>query len=107
MFGVRNSVKTLLVNEIPHIFVMKCMCHSLALYASYAAEKLPNYVEDFIREVYTYMHQSFKRQSEFKNVQSFVESKPHKLLQPSQTRWLSLHSCAKRVLEQFNAFITN
>lgn len=103
MFGVRHSVKTLLENEIPHIFVMKCMCHSLALCASYAAEKLPNYVEDFIREVYTYMHQSFKRQSEFKNFQSFVESKPHKLLQPSQTRWLSLHSCVKRVLEQFNA----
>lgn len=103
MFGFRHSVKTLLENEISHIFVMKYMCHSLALCASYFTEKLPNYVEDVIREVYTHMKQSFKRQSEFKNFQTFVESKPHKLLQPSQTRWLFLHSCVNRVLEQFNA----
>lgn len=103
MFVIRHSVKTLLENEIPHIFVMKCMCHSLALCASYSTEKLPNYVEDVVREVYTYMKLSFKRQSEFKNFQTFVESKPHKLLQPSQIRWLSLHSCIERVLEQFNA----
>ncbi|KAF0706384.1 E3 SUMO-protein ligase KIAA1586-like, partial [Aphis craccivora] len=34
---------------------------------------------------------------------SFVEVKPHKLFQPSQTRWLSLYACVKRVLGQWNA----
>jgi len=34
----------------------------------------------------------------------FVNTKPHKLLQPSQTRWLSLHSCIKRVIDQYSAF---
>lgn len=82
---------------------MKCVCHSLALCASCAAEKIPNYVEDLVREVYVYMKYSFKRQTEFSEFQKFVETKPHKLLHPSQTRWLSLHSSVKRTIEQYQA----
>lgn len=103
MFGCKHSVKTLLEEEVPGIFLMKCICHSMALCASYAAEKLPNTVEDLIRDIYTYMKLSFKRQSEYKEFQVFVDAKPHKLLQASQTRWLSLHSCVKRILEQYKA----
>lgn len=49
------------------------------------------------------MKLSFKRQSEYKEFQSFVDAKPHKLLQVCQTRWLALHCCVKRVLEQYKA----
>lgn len=103
MFGSHHSVKTLLQNDIPNLFVMKCICHSLALCASYASNKLPDSVENLVRDVYTYFKYSFKRQTEFKEFQVFVELKPHKLLQPSQTRWLSLHLCVKRILEQYSA----
>jgi len=51
------------------------------------------------------MQYSFKRQSHFKEFQVFLDSKPHKLLQPTQTRWLSLHQVVKRVLEQYEALI--
>lgn len=60
MFGINHSVKTLLEQEVKGIFVMKCVCHSLALCASYACEKIPNYVEHLVREVYVYMKYSFK-----------------------------------------------
>ncbi|XP_025203832.1 zinc finger protein 862-like [Melanaphis sacchari] len=103
MFGEHHSVKTLLENEVPSIFVIKCLCHSLALCASYACKKIPIEVEELMREIYTYMKYSYKRQTHFEEFQSFVEVKPHKLLQPSQTRWLSLYVCVKRVLEQWNA----
>lgn len=103
MFGSKHSVKTLLEEDVPGIFVMKCICHSLALCASYACEKLQNSIEELVRNVYNYMKQSFKRLSEFNEFQVFINSKPHKLLQPSQTRWLSLNSCVKRVLEQYDA----
>ncbi|KAL5237061.1 hypothetical protein ACI65C_004471 [Semiaphis heraclei] len=102
MFSCKHSVKTLL-EEVRGIFLVKCICHSIALCASYAAEKLPNTVEDLIRDIYTYMKLSYKRQSEYKEFQVFVDAKPHKLLQASQTRWLSLHSCVKRILEQYKA----
>lgn len=88
MFGSKHSVKTLLEKEIPGLFVLKCVCHSMALCASYAAEKIPNSVEDMVRDIYTYMKMSFKRQTEYKEFQVFVETKPHKILQVCQTRWL-------------------
>ena len=103
MFGQHHSVKTLLENDISNLFVMKCICHSLALCASYACQKIPDEIEDTIRNIYTYMKYSFKRQLEFKEFQTFLEIKPHKLLQPSQTRWLALHDCNTRILEQLKA----
>lgn len=56
-----------------------------------------------MREVYTFMQFSFKRQTQCKGFQQFLDIKPHKLLQPSQTRWLSLISVVKRVLEEYEA----
>lgn len=103
MMGEHHSLKTLLKGDIPHLFVLKCICHSLALCSSYACEKIPKEIEDFVRNVYTYMAYSYKRQMEFKSFQDFADVKPHKLLHPSQTRWLSLLSVIKRVLEQYNA----
>lgn len=87
LFESKNSVKTLLEQEVPGIFMMKCVCHSLALCASYAVEKLSNSVEDKVRDIYTYMKYGFKRQCEYKEFQVFVDTKPHKLLQICQTRW--------------------
>ncbi|XP_046666782.1 uncharacterized protein LOC124358528 [Homalodisca vitripennis] len=103
MMGVKNSLQAHLKNDIPNLFVMKCICHSLALCASYACEKLPNDVEELVRNIYSYFKYSSKRQQKFKDFQRFVEVKPHKLLKPSQTRWLSLHACVKRILEQYSA----
>lgn len=80
MFGCKNFVKTLLEEEVPGLFVMKCFCHSMALCASCAAEKLPKTVEDLLKDIYTYMKLSFKRQSEFKQFQIFIDAKPHKIL---------------------------
>lgn len=40
---------------------------------------------------------------DFEEFQQFVHVKPHKLLHPSQTRWLSLQMVVSRLLEQYNA----
>lgn len=103
MMGAHHSLKTLLQQDIPDLFVMKCICHSLALCASYACNKIPDIVEKLIRNVFSYMQHSFKRQSHFKEFQDFLNIKPHKMLQPSQTRWLSVQSAVIRVLEQYEA----
>ncbi|XP_018403791.1 PREDICTED: uncharacterized protein LOC108780510, partial [Cyphomyrmex costatus] len=103
MMGDHHSLKTMLTNDVPGLFVLKCTYHSLALCASYACMKLPRGPEDFVRDVHSYMKYSFKRMSEFKEFQKFVDTKPHKLLLPAQTRWLSLISVIKRVLEQYDA----
>lgn len=84
---------------------MKCICHSLTLCANYACSKLPENIEKVTRDVFNYMHQSFKRQKEFQSFQTFYELKPHKLLQPSQTRWLALVMVVNRLLEQYSALV--
>jgi hypothetical protein len=105
MMGAHNSLASRLQQDIPHLFIMKCVCHSFNLCASYACEKLPRVVEDIARDVYTYLNYSFKRQTEFNEFQKFLDIKPHKILQLSQTRWLSLHSVVQRLVEQYDALI--
>lgn len=102
MMGQHHSLSKLLKDDIPDLFVLKCVCHSFHLCASSACDKLPRSIEDLARGVYNYF-QSPKQASALKEFQEFVSVKPHKLLHPSQTRWLSLQSVVKRLLEQFPA----
>nr|CAI5842747.1 unnamed protein product [Callosobruchus analis] len=46
---------------------------------------------------------NFKRFTEFKEFQIFLNLNPHKLLQPSQKRWISFSAVIIRVLEQYDA----
>lgn len=103
MMGTNHSVMTLLKRDVPNLFILKCLCHSFHLCASYACAKLPRVVEDLLRDVYNYFRTSPKRTDIFKKFQSILELKPHKLLHPSQTRWLSLLAAVDRLLEQYDA----
>lgn len=103
MMGRHHSLQSLFREQIPNLFVMKCICHSFHLCASNACLKLPRKIEDFTRNVYNYLSNSPKRQSLLKEFQSFVGVKPHKILHPAQTRWLSLRQVVDRLLEQYDA----
>lgn len=103
MMGNKNSVATLLTRDCPRLFVLKCVCHSFALCSSYACAKLPDIIEKMAREIYNFIQNSPKRISEFAKIQCLLDIKPLKLLQPSQTRWLSLEAVVKRILELYDA----
>ena len=105
MFGQNNSVVSRLKQAIPNIFVLRCICHSAHLCASHACEKLPRTAEDIIHDIYNYFSHSAKRQADFKKFQHFAEVEPHRILRPCQTRWLSVHSCVQRLIEQWDALI--
>lgn len=99
----KQSVSKLFKDEIPNLFVFKCICHSFALCASYACCKIPNAVENLVKNIYRYFKYSTKKLGQFKEFQHFCNLKPHKMLHPCQTRWLSLVACIKRTLEQWAA----
>lgn len=103
LMGHQHSVMSLLKKDIPALYVMKCICHSFHLCASYACQKLPRFVEDLTRDVYNYFSSSPKRTSQFLEFQEFCDVKAHKILHPAQTRWLSVHSAISRILEQYGA----
>jgi len=73
------------------------------LCVSEACKKLPRALEDMARNIYNFLKSSSKRQSELKEFQSFLNLEPHKILHPSQTRWLSLAAVVDRILEQWDS----
>lgn len=103
MMGITHSLATNLLKDIPDLFIMKCICHSFHLCASYSCLQLPRFVEDFARNVHNYLNNSPKRLIEYKEFQAFCNIKPQKLLYPGQTRWLSLLSVVNRIIEQYPA----
>ncbi|KAL5237008.1 hypothetical protein ACI65C_004418 [Semiaphis heraclei] len=110
MMGKNNSVSTRIKEKFPGVFIMRCICHSLHLCCSEAYKSLPRRLEDFARNVFNFFSHSSKHQSQFIEFQQFLNIDVHKILHPSQTRWLSLASVVERLLEQWDAlklFFTN
>jgi len=58
MIGYKNWFFSRLQSEIPNVIMLNCICHSSAIIASKACEKLPESCEIFIRNVATYMSDS-------------------------------------------------
>ena len=56
--GAQNSLYTLLKEKIPNLQLIKCVCHSLNLVASSAADEFPSSVEFLLREVYNWFSNS-------------------------------------------------
>lgn len=73
------------------------------LCASEACKKLPRQCEDLARNIYGFFKLGSKRQAQYLEFQVFTTTKIHKILHPSQTRWLSLLSVVNRLLEQWNS----
>uniref|UniRef100_H3BFK0 DUF4371 domain-containing protein n=1 Tax=Latimeria chalumnae TaxID=7897 RepID=H3BFK0_LATCH len=102
MMGKNNSVASRLQNEFPGILLQHCTCHSLHLCVSAACIQLPRRCEDLARDVYNYFKNSSKHMAQY---QEFCHVEPHKLLKPSQTRWLSLQQVVKRISSQWDALL--
>jgi hypothetical protein len=56
-----KSLKTAISRAQPNIFHMPCTCHSAALVASYAAQKLPKFLEELPKDLTARFKQSHKR----------------------------------------------
>lgn len=103
MMGKRNSVASRFIEHYPGIVIMKCICHSAHLCASESCKMLPKKCEDLARNIYNHFKNSSKRQHIFKQFQMFTNLDIHKILHPSQTRWLSLKEVVNRIIEQWEA----
>lgn len=103
MMGCHNSVSSRFRQYCPGITVLKCICHSLHLCASDACKELPTECEKLCRDIYNYFKTSSKRLSELREFQRFAEVDIHKILRPSQTRWLSLSAVVERIVTQWEA----
>ena len=51
--------------------------------------------------LFWWFHHSSKRVNELESFQGWLEVDAHKILKKVDTRWLSLHACVNRILEQY------
>ena len=103
--GQLNGVLSILLKEHPDIIVVGCTPHSFNLRSSYACQKLPKGVHVLVRDLYSHFAHGSKRVNILKEIQRFKELKPHKILRPSETRWLSLQQVKNRIIEQCDILI--
>ena len=104
MIGVNKGVFVKLRQEIPHLQLIKCVCHSLHLAISHAtAEFLPRNLDFLIRETYNWFSHSATRQLTYKELYRLINDgeEPLKLVQVCQTRWLSIELAVSRILQQW------
>jgi len=103
MMGSTAGFQALLRKEIPHVFVLGCVCHSFALCANAASKRLPSWLEAFIKNVCFYFSRSSKRNTQFELLQDVVQAQKHKILKLCETRWLSREAVIDRIVEQWDA----
>lgn len=105
MVGALNSVHQKLILENPNIILVPCMCHSLQLAVSKAADEcLPDQIEFLIAETYNWFAKSSHRQTEYKRQYKLAnEGENHlKIVRSCNTRWMSIHAAIKSILSQWD-----
>lgn len=104
MTGVNNGVYAKLKKDVPHLILIRCVCHSLQLAVSHATSvHLPKSLEFLIRETYNWFSHSAVRQTKYKAIYGLINDGmvPLKLVQLSQTRWMSIERAVERILQQW------
>lgn len=79
MVGKHHSFFKLLQDDVPHVILLKCICHSAALVASNACSFLPRSAEELLRNVYSYVSGSAKRSAQLQEMQEYFGEKKHKM----------------------------
>lgn len=68
MIGINNGVYKIMKEEysLPHLILVKCVCHSLQLAVSHASEEtIPRNIESLLRETFNWFSISSNRRQEY------------------------------------------
>jgi len=80
MTGCNNSFFSRLQLETSGVVLLNCICHSSAIIASRACEKLPDSCENLVRGIATYISGSAKRCAILTEFQEFFQVERQKIL---------------------------
>ncbi|KAJ4438314.1 hypothetical protein ANN_14256 [Periplaneta americana] len=103
MVGINNGVCQKLKQEVSNLVLIPCVCHSVQLAVSFAAEMLPRNIEFLISETYSWFSKSSSRQITYRLLFQAINdgAEPLKIVQQSNTRWLSIEVAVNRILNQW------
>uniref|UniRef100_A0A1X7VKY4 HAT C-terminal dimerisation domain-containing protein n=1 Tax=Amphimedon queenslandica TaxID=400682 RepID=A0A1X7VKY4_AMPQE len=103
--GVRNSIRTRVLQKNPNTYFMGCPCHIVHNTAFKACSKFAELtkfdVEDLLVDNYFYFDKSTKRKNGLAKFCAFCDSQYKGLIKHVNTRWLSLSTAVERTLTQY------
>lgn len=106
MSGMKKGVAGFLSRNHPNVYISGCLCHLMHLAAEKGGAKLQESmatsIEDALIMIYYYLDKSSNRKHKLEELQGAANVKAHKILKLVQTRWLALHECVKRLIEQWS-----
>ncbi|XP_066583780.1 protein FAM200A-like [Prorops nasuta] len=105
MIGKHSSFKTKLEAKCKNLKTFPCICHSLALAANAACSKIPDFCEDFMKKISTYVNSSPKRSAIYEEFSTAFQEKNKKILKLCDTRWLCRYQCIERILTSWNSIV--
>lgn len=99
MWGSENSFYTHLKEKVPHLQLLKCVCHSLHKCAEYAYKIFPDSISYLTQQTYNWFAHCALRLNKYEN---FYKDKTNgkalgKLFSLSKTRWLVGHSACSQI----------
>lgn len=103
MVGINNGVYKILKSELPHLILVKCVCHSIQIATSSACEMLPRNIEFLVREIYNWFSHSSARQQLYRDIYQTLNdgAEPLKIPRACDTRWLSIEPAVTRIIDQW------
>ena len=107
--GIRNSIKSRVLERNSAIFFNGCPCHILHNAACKASDKLCSHcgfdVEELYIDIYYWFDKSTKRKNGLHEYCTFSDQEYRAMIKHVTTRWLSLELAVERVLKQFVSLI--
>lgn len=104
MVGINNGVHAILKKDNPNLILIRCICHSLQLATSHVcADIIPRHLDFLISETYNWFSKSTLRQVSYKEIYKSINDghDPLKIVQASNTRWLSVETAVVRIIDQW------
>ena len=103
--GVRNSLKTRILQRNPAVFFNGCPCHIIHNAAQRAGEAFSVAcgfdIEELVVDLYYWFDKSTKRNNELRSYCMFCDQEYRTIIKHVSTRWLSLEIAVDRTLRQF------
>ena len=105
--GNRTGVLTGMKVHAAHALYIHCSCHRLLLAAIQAADAMETVRRMFgtMTNLWKLFYYSPQKAEALKNVQSVLCMPELKVVQPSDTRWLSQERCVKAIRKELSALI--
>lgn len=102
LLGGNDGFPVHLVNEFPNVFILGCVCHSIALCSRIACKHLSPGLDSFLNEFCIFFSGRTKVPSQFHVLLELVQSLKRKPNTVSLTEWVSRQSVISEILEKWD-----